>query len=179
MRNIFLILLVAGMFGGWSCSQVDPDRTGESGAGREASAEEAPLLLEDDPPLLLSDEVPGNGDPSGPMADNSRCHVCHVNYKLEELAVTHARADIGCAGCHGESDAHIADESWSWGGNGTAPDRMFPPKMINPFCMTCHPKEKIADMEQHEPLFAGTGDKKYCTDCHGKHRLPGRKCKWK
>ena len=33
----------------------------------------------------------------------------------EELAVTHAREEIGCAQCHGDSDAHIADESCATG----------------------------------------------------------------
>jgi hypothetical protein len=44
--------------------------------------------------------------------------------------------------------------------------------------MGCHPAGKI-DTEQHKPLFTGTGEKKYCTDCHGNHRLANRKCKWK
>jgi len=51
--------------------------------------EEQPLLLEE-PPLLLEDEE------TGPVADNSRCHVCHINYADEALAVTHARANIRC-----------------------------------------------------------------------------------
>ena len=31
----------------------------------------------------------------------------------------------------------------------------------------------------HKDVLAGTGKKKYCTDCHGRHRLPERNCKWK
>jgi hypothetical protein len=112
------------------------------------------------------------------MADNSRCFVCHINYIDEDIAVTHARVNMGCANCHGESDEHIADESWASGGNGTAPDIMYPRAKINPFCMGCHPKEKI-DIEQHKPLFTDTTEEKYCTDCHGEHRLTNRKCKWK
>jgi hypothetical protein len=137
--------------------------------------EEAPLLLEDEPLLLLDDE--GEEEPNAPQADNSRCFVCHVNYMDEDIAVVHARADIGCAGCHGESDEHIADESWASGGNGTAPDTMFPKPKIVPFCMGCHPKDKI-DTVQHQPLFANI-ETMVCTDCHGKHRLHARKCKWK
>ena len=133
----------------------------------------------DDEPLLLLDAGEEESrPPTGPMADNSRCFVCHLNYAQESLAVVHAKADIGCAKCHGPSDAHIADESWTWGENGTAPDIMFPRPKINPFCLTCHPQDKI-DAVQHKALFAGTSEKKYCTDCHGSHRLTERKCQWK
>lgn len=145
--------------------------------------EDEPLLLEDEPllldgePLLLADESPED-ESAAPGADNSRCHVCHINYVSEDIAVVHAKADMGCAHCHGESDEHIADESWASGGNGTAPEVMFTRPEINPFCMGCHPEEELA-MPQHEPVFL-TGDKqKVCTDCHGEHRLAVRKCKWK
>jgi len=141
------------------------------------SEKESPLLLDDEPLLLLDDDSNG-GESAGPQADNSRCFVCHVNYMEEDIAVAHARANIGCAGCHGESDEHIADESWASGGNGTAPDTMFPKPKIVPFCMGCHTKDKI-DTVQHRPLFANM-DKMVCTDCHGQHRLTTpRKCKWK
>jgi len=173
---------------GLSCQEARTDKgpdteTGgvsQQGAGADGRQEE-PLLL-DDKPLLLEEEPlfldhesekeSANGD-----ADNSRCHVCHVNYAKEEIAVKHAGVGIGCAHCHGASDAHIADESWASGGNGTPPDTMFPKVMINPFCIGCHtasmPKEP-----QHEEIVAGKNEK-VCTDCHGKHRLTTRKCKWK
>ena len=115
---------------------------------------------------------------SEPGADNSRCFVCHINYVQEDIAVTHARANIGCADCHGQSDEHIADESWASGGNGTPPEIMYLPPKINPFCMGCHTKETI-DTEQHKPLFAANATPMVCTDCHGDHRLTNRKCKWK
>ena len=146
--------------------------------GRQAVKDDEPLLLLDDEPLLLLDDGSDPDQQGAPMADNSRCHVCHINYTFEEIAVTHARAQIGCADCHGDSDAHIADESWSWGENGTAPDIMYRPAEVNKFCMSCHPKDKI-DAEQHTALFAGTAEEKFCTDCHGRHRLASRKCKWK
>jgi hypothetical protein len=138
--------------------------------------EQAPLLLEDEPPLLLGGE-PNTSQPDGPQADNSRCFVCHINYMQEDIAVIHARANIGCADCHGQSDEHIADESWASGGNGTPPDTMYPRVKINPFCMGCHRKDKI-DTDQHKPLFANF-EKTVCSDCHGSHRLEVRKCKWK
>jgi hypothetical protein len=133
------------------------------------SQEPAPLLLEEEPA----------GDPSNePAADNSRCFVCHLNYLQEEIAVTHANANLGCARCHGPSDAHIADESWASGGNGTAPDVLYRREKIDPACMGCHTKEKI-DMPQHQAVLVDTEGKKVCTDCHGNHRLPQRRCKWK
>jgi len=139
--------------------------------------EEKPLLLEDEP-LLLLDEAPDDPASNQAGADNSRCFVCHVNYMQEKIAVTHARMNVGCASCHGVSDAHIADESWASGGNGTAPDTMYPKDKINSSCMTCHPQEKL-DAPQHEPVFASATESKVCTDCHGDHRLPQRRCKWK
>ena len=145
--------------------------------------DDEPLLLDDEPllldeePLLLEDNPVVS--PSGPMADNSRCHVCHLNYVIEDIAVVHARSNIGCADCHGQSDAHIDDESWASGGNGTAPEIMYLPQEINPFCMGCHQKDKI-DEKQHKDVLAGSDPlHKYCTDCHGEHRLANRRCKWK
>jgi hypothetical protein len=140
-----------------------------------AERSKAPLLLEDGP--LLLDDGPQAAQPSGPQADNSRCFVCHINYMQEDIAVSHARADIGCAGCHGQSDEHIADESWASGGNGTAPEIMYPSAKINPSCMVCHTKDKL-DNDRHKSLFANL-EKMVCTDCHGSHRLEVRKCKWK
>ena len=129
-------------------------------------------------PLLLSDEDAGGQASSSPLADNSRCHVCHLNFARESLSLTHAKANIGCAQCHGPSDAHIADESWASGGNGTAPDKMFPTNKINALCLECHPRKKI-DLPQHKAWFEGTAKERSCTDCHGKHRMAQRKCKWK
>jgi hypothetical protein len=149
-------------------------------AGTLSGGDEEPLLLlDDEPPLLLDGGGDASSPPKGPVADNSRCHVCHLDYQKEELALVHARAEIGCADCHGDSDAHIADESWADGGNGTAPETMFPKPKINPFCLGCHPKGKIGKKADHEKFFAGTVEEKYCTDCHGDHRLDKRKCKWK
>ena len=129
--------------------------------------EEKPLLLEE--PLLLLDE----DEETGPMADNSRCHVCHINYDDEVLAVTHARADINCEKCHGPSDAHCGDED-----NITPPDIMYPAAKIRPFCMGCHPKEKI-DIAVHKSVMAKPDAKEaICTNCHGEHRLGYRTRKW-
>lgn len=177
--SVLIFLFAAVLVVNFGCEQGTNLRKSNQNSEPQAVAQAATdnevlLLLEDEPLLLLDDEP----ETDGPMADNSRCFVCHINYMQEDIAVIHARANIGCAGCHGESDEHIADESWASGGNGTAPDTMYPREKINPFCMSCHTKEKI-DAEQHKSLFAGTSTEKYCTDCHGNHRLPERKCKWK
>jgi len=135
--------------------------------------EDGPLLLNDEPLLLDEDE---ESEPAA-GADNSRCHVCHINYATEELAVTHARAGKGCASCHGPSDEHIADESWASGGNGTAPDIMYPKNKINPSCLACHRADKLPEAEHKAALTANATV--VCTDCHGDHRLHTRRCNWK
>ncbi len=196
MKYYFLTLILAAVaFAGTGCERVksaQKEQTNlESAAGRKAVTapevvtDDEPLLLDDEPPLLLDDEPlllldddPDEDSSTESMADNSRCFVCHINYMDEDIAVTHARANMGCADCHGNCDEHIADESWASGGNGTPPGIMYPLSKINPFCMGCHPGDKI-DTEQHKPLLAGTVKEKYCTDCHGNHRLTQRKCKWK
>lgn len=157
----------------------EPDKT----VAKEPQKKEEPLLLEDDAPLLLEDDAPlllddpaDHGDAD--MADNSRCFVCHVNYAQEKIALTHARQDMGCVHCHGESDEHIADESWASGGNGTAPDKIFTKDQINPFCMKCHPGRNLPE-KAHKILFTNPPPDKYCTDCHGDHLLSERKTKWK
>jgi len=107
-------------------------------------------------------------------ADNSFCFVCHLNYKKDELARRHAKGGIGCTYCHGESDEHSSDEDGL-----TAPELMFAPREINPSCMRCHKREKIAKEEAHESVLAeAAGKKKLCTDCHGKHRLKARTRRW-
>ena len=180
MKYFFLVFLLIVtcivIIGCEQAKSVQGPQAGDESAAEVAKEEEAPLLLDDEPLLLLDDE-PDAEQSGGSGADNSRCFVCHVNYMQEDIAVIHAGANIGCAGCHGESDEHIADESWASGGNGTAPETMYPRPKINPFCIGCHPKDKI-DTDQHKPLFANF-EKMVCTDCHGSHRLEVRKCKWK
>ena len=168
MRHLSAGLVLAAMvFAAWAC-----DRKGI----QNPATDDAPLLLDDEPLLLDDDPASSEHDRKG--ADNSRCFVCHINYVKEELAATHALADTGCAKCHGESDEHIADESWASGGNGTAPEIMYTRPKINPLCLSCHEAGKL-DPKEHKAVLEGTGKDKYCTDCHGKHRLAKRRCKWK
>jgi hypothetical protein len=174
MRNFILaFVLIVGLITITGCTQKKvsiSDSAPESPTNKELplSVDDEPLLLEDNPVELSADTMPVN----------SRCIVCHMNYTKEDIAITHARVNIGCAHCHGESDAHIDDESWSWGGKGTPPDIMFTPEKINPFCMECHPEDEI-NAERHRDVLAGEDpDFKTCTDCHGDHRLSRRQVKW-
>ncbi|HOY60568.1 MAG TPA: cytochrome c3 family protein, partial [Verrucomicrobiota bacterium] len=127
-------------------------------------------------------------EPPGPVADNSRCFVCHANYDFndEQLALTHAKASIGCVKCHGESTRHSADEDGL-----TPPDRMFPKSHIRFNCLGCHDWMKLvdsdkvkkdrADLEEkpdHQSVLDATAQKKLCTDCHGDHRLGHRTRVW-
>lgn len=136
-----------------------------------ANSGEPPLLL-DDPPLVLEGQPGGvgGGGAFGPLANNSRCHVCHLNYETEELAVAHARADLGCEACHGASDAHCSDED-----NITPPDILFPEARIEPFCTECH--DSLGEGHERERARAAPG-KPLCTDCHGDHRLSHRTRRW-
>jgi hypothetical protein len=108
-------------------------------------------------------------------ADNSRCHVCHINYDEEELALNHELGGVSCENCHGASDAHCSDEN-----NITPPDIMYSKASVNPSCMKCHPKDAIKEVDHHKPLLSGTANKtKYCTNCHARdHRIPVRIVRW-
>jgi hypothetical protein len=115
-------------------------------------------------PLLLLDELEPNdaNEVKGPVADNNRCYVCHLNFDGEKLTGMHAKHDVGCEDCHGASDKHCGDED-----NITPPDKMFAREAVNDFCKSCHPNGKLG------------GDKKYCTECHGdEHRMEHRTRRW-
>jgi len=193
MRYCFLMFILAAAAAEMGCEQINVEQNSKAGteskSRRECVTEKEPLLLDDEP--LRLDNGPDANLPVGAVADNSRCYVCHMNYMQEDITVIHARAKVGCADCHGNCDAHIADESWAWGGKGTPPGIMYRRPEINPFCMGCHPRDKI-DTEKHKPLFEGAVEEQakaglilsgasacYCTDCHGDHRLANRECKWK
>ncbi len=175
MKYILTAAVTISMLMLFSCEQNKsgkaPKTDSNESSDKVVAESDAPLLLEDEP-LLLDD-----ADDTAEGADNSRCHVCHINYTMDDLAITHAKAGMGCASCHGASDEHIADESWASGGNGTAPDTMFPKDKINAFCLGCHQADKLPE-DTHKSVLAKDTDK-VCTDCHGDHRLPNRKCKWK
>ena len=111
--------------------------------------------------------------PPGPIADNSLCHTCHVNFIKEALVSVHARANIGCARCHGASNAHRSDEDTI-----TPPDIMFPKARIKSFCLGCHTEDSL-NIPAHETMLTETDPlNACCTDCHGEHRLDYRTRKW-
>jgi hypothetical protein len=128
---------------------------------------EQPLLLDEVSPVENSVER------NDLAADNGRCFVCHFNYSMETLAVSHAQANVGCESCHGSSDAHCSDED-----NITPPDVMYPKSEINQSCMECHNRDRI-NTEHHASLFSEQESKsEFCTDCHGDHRLSYRTRFW-
>jgi hypothetical protein len=142
----------------------------------DSGAEDEPLLLLDDEPLLLLDDSSGDAQKEKAGADNSRCQVCHLNIAMEEIAVKHARKDIGCAACHGPCDAHIDDESWASGGPGTPPEIMYPREKIDPACQKCHeahdaPAREVVKRWQERGLSMDNPQDVVCTDCHGHHRI--------
>jgi hypothetical protein len=170
------ILATMGRAGGTNAPAGASSSAATNGASPSA---EKPLLLGDDKPLLLDDDNGANALVGG--ADNSRCQVCHLNFMQEALTVGHAKTNIGCATCHGACDAHIADESWASGGNGTAPDIMFPRARIYAACIACHkPEQVFVKIEKHQAFWWTIAyQEKVCTECHGQHRMVSRKCKWK
>jgi len=111
-------------------------------------------------------------------ADNSACYVCHGNYDGEPLALIHAKEDVGCVECHGESTDHRNDED-----NITPPDVMYPADEIDEKCEECHdthdvPAVKvIARWQKRCPSKTDAGQL-VCTDCHGQHRLKNRTVRW-
>ena len=93
-----------------------------------------PLLVVDTSAPLLLDEPTEEEEAfavaaTQAAAENTACFVCHANYMTEFLANRHAKAEIGCVNCHGESSAHRNDEN-----NITPPEIMYSAEKIDPFC---------------------------------------------
>ncbi len=70
-------------------------------------------------------------------ADNSPCMVCHMDFKKEPISLSHEKAGIGCAYCHGLSNDHGGDEL-----NILLPDKLYGQMEIVPLCKSCHPEHK-------------------------------------
>jgi len=136
-------------------------RTGQDPAPVPANAVKAPTFV----PLLPLVRPP---------VDNSRCHVCHLNYSEEELAVSHTQFGVGCETCHGASDDHCGDE-----GNVTAPGILYGRSTINGACQRCHPHRWVWDGGRYcDYVFVPPDPPLVCTDCHGSHRLARRSVRW-
>ena len=126
-------------------------------------------------------------------ADNSFCFDCHVNFKKEPFVVRHMKVNVGCVDCHGESLPHADDEEHT-----AAPSIMYTKAEVNESCMDCHEEEDVKKNRNHKAWFLqadaaakalaaakaasrpykDTRKRKYCTDCHGMHRLDERQRKW-
>ncbi|MBT3199054.1 MAG: hypothetical protein HN350_03970, partial [Phycisphaerales bacterium] len=116
-------------------------------------------------------------------ADNSFCYVCHINFKKEPFVLQHRAANIGCSDCHGESLPHADDED-----NATAPMIMYTKQVVNASCgkSGCHSEKRMKKVTSHKAWYAAGGPKgsdtktgkKYCTDCHGMHKIDERQRKW-
>ncbi len=140
-------------------------------AGQAAGPAAAPAKQEPPHPLPVRDEPKKPVDYSKPpLADNSRCFVCHLNYDEEVFVRWHAWGGVGCEKCHGPSDDHCGDE-----GHETAPDIMYSKESMPAACWECHPEVKPP--RGYKPATPEDA-KKACTDCHGNHRLPERIRHW-
>ena len=131
----------------------------------------------EDPKAIDNPAVAKSVEPS----DNSYCLVCHLNYENEKLTKSHRTAGVGCAKCHGESEKHSGDEDGL-----TPPETMFAKSDVDPFCMTCHPKDEMLENDRlrkndyHKDVFnPNAEDHLLCTECHGEnHRMAVRTRKW-
>ncbi len=189
MYRLVLILLAAALIAG--CQKAPEPQAPKNPVEPQANPPAAPAKAAKTPngtPVVLvsrgavasedaayQDAPGGNKRPlkaaKGPVADNSRCFVCHVNYETERLTVGHARAQLGCEKCHGPSDEHCGDE-----GNITPPTKMFPRGEIDAGCMSCHPTDKPTENGVCMEVVIDPG--KVCTDCHGRHRMAQRTVYW-
>ena len=94
------------------------------------------------------------------------------------LAVVHARQDITCVECHGESEAHTSDED-----NTTPPQVLYPREGIAKKCSACHRVHDATAVAvitrwQERGLQKNDPQTLVCTDCHGDHRLRVRTIHW-
>ncbi|UCC97932.1 MAG: cytochrome c3 family protein [Phycisphaerales bacterium] len=147
-----------------------------------ASGGPPPLVVDTVTPLLLEEPDRTQQDfsapTSGASAENATCFVCHANYRVESLADRHARADIGCAHCHGDSVAHKNDEN-----NTTPPETMYSADKIDLFCRSCHATHDVSPGKVvvrwiERGLDKSEAEGIVCTDCHGDHRMKVRTVIW-
>lgn len=112
---------------------------------------------------------------SGHEEDNSSCMVCHIDFENERITAKHLKAGLTCAGCHGDSEVHRADEM-----NIIRPDVLWGRAEIDGFCKQCHkthPTGKVYDdffaewESKRRPNGRWVLEDSVCTDCHGKHAI--------
>ncbi len=147
--RIFITFLMLSIAAFLSCTRTTESEPAEIRTApvieneAETTGGPPPLVIDTSAPLLLAE--PGEEEQALAVAntqaasENTACFVCHANYKTEFLANSHARVNIGCFNCHGESSAHQNDEN-----NITAPGTMYPADKIDPFCQSCHKVHNIS-----------------------------------
>ena len=119
---------------------------------------------------------------------NSKCYVCHIALRTEEITADHLAMSVTCDECHGPSTEHMHDEMLM-----TKPDLLFGRAEVNKMCSnpSCHKpggqrtvygRQDHGDLVLVEAFFKKwrgrmrpngrtvTPDS-VCTDCHGKHNL--------
>ena len=148
----------------------------------ESAGRPPPLVVDSDAPLLLDEPTEEQQASAGmtteAAVENVACFVCHANYRGEFIADCHAKANVGCAVCHGDSLAHRNDEN-----NTTPPETMYSADKIDSFCQGCHnshdvpPGKVVARWAKCNPDKTDP-DKIVCTDCHGDHRMKVRTIIW-
>ena len=174
---LVVLIGVAGIFGARGAA--GPLEAGEPTTPKAAPLPElkvdkgAPLLLDS-----LPDAKPEKTPDEGPVADNSACYCCHRNYEEEAMVQEHAKANVGCVKCHGESIAHRNDED-----NITPPDVIYASDQIEKACQQCHdthdaPARKVIAVWQQKCPAKTHVEDLLCTDCHGDHRLKIRTVRW-
>jgi len=148
----------------------------EQGGGKPGAP--PPLVVDKNAPLLLEEPKAPPPKPKGIVADNTACFVCHTNYEEEELVLIHAKENVACVKCHGQSLDHRNDED-----NITPPDKMYPLEKIDSACQECHeqhdaPAVKVLARWQERCPKKTDPKSIVCTDCHGMHRLTRRTVQW-
>jgi hypothetical protein len=120
--------------------------------------------------------------------ENTRCYVCHLDLKMEEISTVHLDAGITCDECHGPSVEHLEDEMLM-----TKPDFLFGRSEVDKMCSnpTCHKpgaERYVYGFEDHTDTAAVKDfynkwlgrirpngrvitAKSVCTDCHGIHNI--------
>jgi formate-dependent nitrite reductase cytochrome c552 subunit len=129
-----------------------------------------PLVVGKDAPLLLDEPTEAEKVLTEAESKNATCYVCHANYQDESFAQSHAKANIGCVNCHGQSIAHKNDENHI-----TPPDKMYPASEIDKSCQKCHTSHDVQPAEVVRRWQQRTGDKKtevLCKKCHEDHDIP-------
>jgi len=177
------VVCLLGMFAGIADRHgrlVSVATAAEPGGKKPAAADELPpLVIDKSAPLLLDEPSDKKAEKDKKfLSINQSCFVCHDNYKDESLMLVHAKEEIGCVDCHGDSVAHRNDED-----NITPPDLMYPADEIDEACQECHdthdaPAEKIIARWQARCPQKTDVANILCTDCHGRHRLKARTVRW-